>query len=144
MLAVCFKQTIALWLPDHTTTSSHSLKLSDPPEQLVNKNRLSSKLGPCCQLQLPLALSLPWLLPSCSPNWHACSVYVSKITTTHWFTSIYTRTHMYTYWKSRLSALNTGLALRARQIHVAALSYITGPVKFGIGTSYKFHHTSDT
>jgi hypothetical protein len=35
MLALCFKQTIALWLPDHTTASSqniHSVKLSNPPQ----------------------------------------------------------------------------------------------------------------
>jgi hypothetical protein len=70
-------------------TTASPLNINDPPqysraawsqEQAVGPHALST---PAISVGIFAALVVAY---SCWPNWHACSIYVSKIATTHWFT----------------------------------------------------------
>jgi hypothetical protein len=86
--------------------NSHNLKL-------IHQSSLFTRLGLARTFQqllstpaiiMVLSILLPWLLPSCWANWHAYSV---KLRHTHDLREKHR--------KSRMRALNTGLALCAHQ-----------------------------
>jgi hypothetical protein len=95
------------------------------PEQLVHMSKLSSKLGPCCQLQqYLLAFSLPWLLAKLAS---ALRLLRPRI-------GLQKKSSIYR--KSRLRALNTGLALCARQLITTSVVNWLGCTGLGLGSHW--------